>query len=591
MRLFAQLSWYFSREWRRYLGAVALLIVIAILQLVPPKVVGYVVDGVTQHHYTTRQVLLWVGLLVVIAIVVYLLRYVWRVLLFGASYQLAVELRRDFYRQLSRQHPEFYLRHRTGDLMARATNDVDRVVFAAGEGVLTLVDSLVMGCAVLVIMCTQISWQLTLLALLPMPVMAIVIKRYGDQLHHRFKAAQAAFSSLNDRTQEILTSIRMIKAFGLEDRQSALFSEDARDTGVKNLRVARVDARFDPTIYIAIGMANLLAIGGGSWMVMNGTLTLGQLTSFTMYLGLMIWPMLALAWMFNIVERGSAAYSRIRALLAEAPVVKDGQASLPAGRGVLNVAIREFRYPHAARDTLRNVQFTLKPGQMLGLCGPTGAGKTSVLSLIQRHFDLDAGEITFHDVSLDRVHLDDWRGRLAVVNQTPFLFSDTVASNIALGKPDATQEEIEQAAKLACVHDDILRLPQGYDTQVGERGVMLSGGQKQRISIARALLLEAEILVLDDALSAVDGRTEHQILHNLRQWGENRTVIISAHRLSALTEASEILVLQHGQVAQRGRHEALAAQPGWYRDMYRYQQLEAALDDAPEENDEEALNA
>ncbi|ELQ6016142.1 SmdA family multidrug ABC transporter permease/ATP-binding protein [Cronobacter sakazakii] len=591
MRLFAQLSWYFSREWRRYLGAVALLIVIAILQLVPPKVVGYVVDGVTQHHYTTRQVLLWVGLLVVIAVVVYLLRYVWRVLLFGASYQLAVELRRDFYRQLSRQHPEFYLRHRTGDLMARATNDVDRVVFAAGEGVLTLVDSLVMGCAVLVIMCTQISWQLTLLALLPMPVMAIVIKRYGDQLHHRFKAAQAAFSSLNDRTQESLTSIRMIKAFGLEDRQSALFSEDARDTGVKNLRVARVDARFDPTIYIAIGMANLLAIGGGSWMVMNGTLTLGQLTSFTMYLGLMIWPMLALAWMFNIVERGSAAYSRIRALLAEAPVVKDGQASLPVGRGVLNVAIREFRYPHAARDTLRNVQFTLKPGQMLGLCGPTGAGKTSVLSLIQRHFDLDAGEITFHDVSLDRVHLDDWRGRLAVVNQTPFLFSDTVASNIALGKPDATQEEIEQAAKLACVHDDILRLPQGYDTQVGERGVMLSGGQKQRISIARALLLEAEILVLDDALSAVDGRTEHQILHNLRQWGENRTVIISAHRLSALTEASEILVLQHGQVAQRGRHEALAAQPGWYRDMYRYQQLEAALDDAPEENDEEALNA
>ncbi|ELY4311374.1 SmdA family multidrug ABC transporter permease/ATP-binding protein [Cronobacter sakazakii] len=591
MRLFAQLSWYFSREWRRYLGAVALLIVIAILQLVPPKVVGYVVDGVTQHHYTTRQVLLWVGLLVVIAIVVYLLRYVWRVLLFGASYQLAVELRRDFYRQLSRQHPEFYLRHRTGDLMARATNDVDRVVFAAGEGVLTLVDSLVMGCAVLVIMCTQISWQLTLLALLPMPVMAIVIKRYGDQLHHRFKAAQAAFSSLNDRTQESLTSIRMIKAFGLEDRQSALFSEDARDTGVKNLRVARVDARFDPTIYIAIGMANLLAIGGSSWMVMNGTLTLGQLTSFTMYLGLMIWPMLALAWMFNIVERGSAAYSRIRALLAEAPVVKDGQASLPAGRGVLNVAIREFRYPHAARDTLRNVQFTLKPGQMLGLCGPTGAGKTSVLSLIQRHFDLDAGEITFHNVSLDRVHLDDWRGRLAVVNQTPFLFSDTVASNIALGKPDATQEEIEQAAKLACVHDDILRLPQGYDTQVGERGVMLSGGQKQRISIARALLLEAEILVLDDALSAVDGRTEHQILHNLRQWGENRTVIISAHRLSALTEASEILVLQHGQVAQRGRHEALAAQPGWYRDMYRYQQLEAALDDAPEENDEEALNA
>ena len=591
MRLFAQLSWYFSREWRRYLGAVFLLIIIAILQLVPPKLVGVIVDGVTRQHYSASKVLMWIGVMAAIAVVVYLLRYVWRVLLFGASYQLAVELRRDFYRQLSRQHPEFYLRHRTGDLMARATNDVDRVVFAAGEGVLTLVDSLVMGCAVLIVMSTQISWQLTLLALLPMPVMALVIKRYGDQLHHRFKAAQAAFSSLNDRTQESMTSIRMIKAFGLEDRQSALFAADARETGEKNLRVARVDARFDPTIYIAIGMANLLAIGGGSWMVMNGTLTLGQLTSFTMYLGLMIWPMLALAWMFNIVERGSAAYSRIRAMLAEAPVVNDGTETLPPERGELRVAVRTFRYPHTSQPTLQNLNFTLKPGQMLGLCGPTGAGKSTVLTLIQRHFDIDEGDIRFHDIPLPRLQLDAWRARLAVVNQTPFLFSDTVANNIALGKPDATVQEIEHAAKLACVHDDILRLPQGYDTEVGERGVMLSGGQKQRISIARALLLNAEILILDDALSAVDGRTEHQILHNLRQWGEDRTVIISAHRLSALTEASEILVLQHGHVAQRGQHEQLASQPGWYRDMYRYQQLEAALDDAPEENQQEALDA
>jgi len=580
VRLFAQLSWYFRREWRRYLGAVA--------QLIPPKVVGYVVDGVTQQHYTTSRVLMWIGTLVVVAIVTYLLRYVWRVLLFGASYQLAVELREDFYRQLSRQHPEFYLRHRTGDLMARATNDVDRVVFAAGEGVLTLVDSLVMGCVVLVVMSTQISWQLTLLALLPMPIMAIVIKRYGDQLHERFKLAQAAFSSLNDRTQESMTSIRMIKAFGLEDRQSALFAADAADTGRKNMKVARVDARFDPTIYIAIGMANLLAIGGGSWMVVNGSLTLGQLTSFIMYLGLMIWPMLALAWMFNIVERGSAAYTRIRDMLAEAPVVSDGSESLPDGRGELAVAIREFRYPLTDSATLSGVNFTLNPGQMLGICGPTGAGKSTLLSLIQRHFDVDQGEISYHGIPLPRLKLDVWRSRLAVVNQTPFLFSDTVANNIALGKPGATQQEIEHAARLASVHEDILRLPQGYETEVGERGVMLSGGQKQRISIARALLLNAEILILDDALSAVDGRTEHEILHNLRQWGEGRTVIISAHRLSALTEASEILVMQQGHVAQRGHHDQLSQQPGWYRDMYRYQQLEAALDDAPDEKEDRA---
>ena len=590
MRLFAQLSWYFRREWRRYLGAVALLVIIAMLQLVPPKVVGIVVDGVTEQHFTTGQILMWIATMVLIAVVVYLLRYVWRVLLFGASYQLAVELREDYYRQLSRQHPEFYLRHRTGDLMARATNDVDRVVFAAGEGVLTLVDSLVMGCAVLIMMSTQISWQLTLFALLPMPVMAIMIKRNGDALHERFKLAQAAFSSLNDRTQESLTSIRMIKAFGLEDRQSALFAADAEDTGKKNMRVARIDARFDPTIYIAIGMANLLAIGGGSWMVVQGSLTLGQLTSFMMYLGLMIWPMLALAWMFNIVERGSAAYSRIRTMLAEAPVVIDGSDKVPEGRGELDVNIRQFTYQQTDHPALENVNFALKPGQMLGICGPTGSGKSTLLSLIQRHFDVSEGDIRFHDIPLTKLQLDSWRSRLAVVSQTPFLFSDTVANNIALGCPNATQQEIEHVARLASVHDDILRLPQGYDTEVGERGVMLSGGQKQRISIARALLVNAEILILDDALSAVDGRTEHQILHNLRQWGQGRTVIISAHRLSALTEASEIIVMQHGHIAQRGNHDVLVQQSGWYRDMYRYQQLEAALDDAPEIR-EEAVDA
>ncbi|BDH46806.1 multidrug ABC transporter permease/ATP-binding protein [Salmonella enterica subsp. enterica serovar Choleraesuis] len=591
MRLFAQLSWYFTREWRRYCGAVALLIVIAILQLIPPKLVGVIVDGVTRQNYSSRQILAWIGVIAAIAVVVYLLRYVWRVLLFGASYQLAVELRERFYHQLSRQHPAFYGRHRTGDLMARATNDVDRVVFAAGEGVLTLVDSMVMGCAVLVVMSTQISWQLTILALLPMPIMAILIKRYGDILHNRFKAAQAAFSSLNDRTQESLTGIRMIKSFGLEDRQSALFAADAKDTGEKNLKVARIDARFDPTIYVAIGMANLLAVGGGSLLVFRGDLTLGQLTSFMMYLGLMIWPMLALAWMFNIVERGSAAYSRIQSLLSEDPAVPDGEVSLPEGRGDLVAEIDAFNFPGIEHPALRDIHFRLEPGKMLGLCGPTGAGKSALLGLIQRHYDVSRGEISYHGLSLSRLRLDDWRARLAVVSQTPFLFSDTVAGNIALGRPDTSQQEIERVAKLACVHDDILRLPQGYETEVGERGVMLSGGQKQRISIARALLLNAEILILDDALSAVDGRTEHTILHNLREWSQGRTVIISAHRLSALTEADETLVLQHGQIAQRGSHNQLLNEAGWYQDMYRYQQLEAALDGERDSEPQEAADA
>ncbi|HEM8293927.1 TPA: SmdA family multidrug ABC transporter permease/ATP-binding protein [Providencia rettgeri] len=578
MRLFSQLKWYFLSEWRRYLGAVCFLIVIAILQLIPPRIVGVVVDGISKETMPRSQLVNYVLLMLFIALIVYGLRYVWRLWLFGASYKLAVQLRQKFYRQLSLQNQAFYLKYRTGDLIARTTNDVDRVVFAAGEGVLTLVDSLVMGCAVLIMMSVEISWQLTLLALIPMPIMAIVIKRYGDQLHHRFKHAQGAFSSLNNHAQESLTSIRMIKAFGLEDHQSNQFEQVATEAGRRNMHVAKIDARFDPTIFMAIGMANLLAIAGGSWMVLNGSLTLGELTSFIMYLGLMIWPMLALAWMFNIVERGSAAYSRILSLLNEPLVINDGSHSLQPEKGELSVNISAFSYPETARTSLYNVQFNLKPGQFLGICGPTGSGKSTLLTLLQRQFDVTDGDICYQGLPLSEIKLDEWRARLSIVNQSPFLFSDTVAGNIALGRPDATQAEIEEAARIACVHDDILRLPEGYETQVGERGVMLSGGQKQRISIARAILQNAEILVLDDSLSAVDGQTEFTILQNLSHWRQGRTLIISAHRLSALVEADTILVLSQGTITAQGEHESLISQPGWYKDMYHYQQIEAALD-------------
>ncbi|HGN1706041.1 TPA: SmdA family multidrug ABC transporter permease/ATP-binding protein [Providencia rettgeri] len=578
MRLFSQLSWYFLSEWRRYLGAVCFLIIIAILQLVPPRIVGIVVDGISKDTMPKNQLVTYILVMLFIALIVYGLRYVWRLWLFGASYKLAVQLRQKFYRQLSLQNQAFYLKYRTGDLIARTTNDVDRVVFAAGEGVLTLVDSLVMGCAVLIMMSVEISWQLTLLALIPMPIMAIVIKRYGDLLHQRFKHAQGAFSSLNNHAQESLTSIRMIKAFGLEDHQSNQFEQVATEAGRRNMHVAKVDARFDPTIFLAIGMANLLAIAGGSWMVLNGSLTLGELTSFVMYLGLMIWPMLALAWMFNIVERGSAAYSRILSLLNEPLVIQDGTHSLDVEKGTLNVSIINFSYPETTRPALHNIRFDLQPGQFLGICGPTGAGKSTLLTLLQRQFDITEGSICYQGLPLPEIKLDEWRARLSIVNQSPFLFSDTVAGNIALGRPDASPEDIEQAARIACVHDDILRLPEGYQTQVGERGVMLSGGQKQRISIARAILQNAEILVLDDALSAVDGQTEFTILQNLSRWRQGRTLIISAHRLSALVEADNILVLSQGTTVIQGKHDALISQSGWYKDMYHYQQIEAALD-------------
>lgn len=577
VRLFIQLSDYFQQEWRRYFGAIMLLITIALLQLIPPRVVGIIVDDATHHTLSLERLLFLTATIVLLAIAIYLLRYVWRTLLFGAAYYLAVTLREKYYLQLSLHSPAFYHRYRTGDLLARATNDIDRVVMAAGEGVLTLVDSLVMGIAVIIVMSTQISWQLTLLALLPMPVMAMVIHRIGKQLHHGFTESQAAFSQLNDKTQQMLTGIRLIKSFGLENNQSRQFQQITHYTGDKNQQVAQIDALFEPVIYLSIASANFIAVVGGCYMVWHNFITLGQLTSFIMYLGLMIWPMLALAWMFNIVERGSVALSRVNTLLAEQVSINLGFRDMVQKPAILKANIRAFNYPEQSHIQLQGpITFSLHPMQFLGICGPTGSGKSTLLALLQRHYDLPNDQLLYADHPITEWKLDAWRQRLAVVNQSPFLFSASIAGNISLGKPAATMQEIEKVAKLASIHEDILRFPAGYQTEVGERGILLSGGQKQRICLARALLMESEILILDDALSAVDGATEYAILQNLKQQVSS-TLIVTAHRLSVIAGADEILVLDQGAIIQRGNYQTLKVAPGWFQDMLKFQQMESNI--------------
>jgi ATP-binding cassette, subfamily B, multidrug efflux pump len=579
VKLFNQLKWYFIKEWKRYLGSILLLIIIAFLQLLPPKIIGILIDLIIKEKMSGFKILPWISIILLIALVVYILRYLWRILLFGASYQLATELRVKFYSYLSKQSEIFFLKNRTGDLIARATNDVDRVVFAAGEGVLTLVDSSVMGFSVLIVMVTQISWLLTIISLIPMPIMAILIKKYGRELHNTFRNAQSAFSLLNNQTQEILTSIRMIRAFGLEKNQLKKFNKIVNETGKKNMQVAEIDARFDPVIYLSVAFSNLLAITAGGWLVWNNTITIGQLTSFIMYLGLMIWPMLALAWMFNIVERGSAAWDRIHSIINKNLYIEDGKKTLTIN-GKLSINIDIFFYPKSKIPSLKNIYLNLNPGKTLGICGPTGSGKSTLLKLIQRQFKINKGEIFYNSLSLLELKIDSWRSKIAVVNQTSFLFSDSVSNNISLGKPNASKKEIEKAAKLADIHKDIISLPQGYNTQVGERGVMLSGGQKQRIAIARALLLNTEILILDDALSAVDGKTENNILKNLKKWKDNGySLIIVAHRLSALINSDEIIVIKKGTIVQRGNHEKLIKEENWYKSMYHYQKLETEIED------------
>ncbi|WP_043157964.1 ABC transporter transmembrane domain-containing protein [Aeromonas diversa] len=571
MTVFLRLRWFFREQWRRYAAAIVLLMLVALLTAIPPKIVGTVVDRVTKDGVGLSDLWGYLALLLLLGLCIYALRYVWRVTLFGASYRLAYVLRNRLFNHFLSMSPDFYQRHRTGALMAHATNDIQAVEMTAGEGVLTLVDSFIVGALVLGIMSTQYSWQLTLLSLLPLPIMALCMNRFGKQIYREFKEAQAAFSRLNNKTQEALSGVRVLKSYAVEALEDRAFAELTRQAGLRNMAVARIDAKFDPVIYLCIGASYFLAVAGGGYLVVQERLTLGELTSFTMYLGQLIWPMFAIAWLFNIIERGSAAYSRIETLLAEQGAIGEPASPQPSHRA-LPLTVEQVGWTREGRILLDDVHFSLDEGGMIGVVGRTGAGKSSLIRLLLRLADPDTGRITMDALPLPELALAELRRHIAYVPQEPFLFSTTIGANIALGRPDATVAEIENVAKIACIHDEILRFPKGYETEVGEKGVTLSGGQKQRISIARALLMEAPILLLDDALSAVDAHTEQYILHALHQ--QKRTLLIASHRMTAVEQADEILVLDEGRVIQRGTHDALMAEGGWYAEMVRYQRLE-----------------
>lgn len=575
MKVFLDLMWFFKQEKKAYLLGVFLLCLVALLELVPPKVIGIIVDAIKNGELSAQQLAMWMGLLAAVAFIIYVFRYLWRVMIFGSAAKLSKLLRNQLYRQFTAMSPSFYQRRRIGDLMAHATNDLQAIQQTAGAGVLTLVDSLAVGGFVIITMATTISWKLTLISLIPMPIMALLTNYYGTLLHKRFHLAQEAFSSLNDKTQESIAGIKVIKTFGQEKEDIEAFRKQSEDVVQKNVAVAKIDSLFDPTISIIVGISFFLAIVFGGRFVIQGELTIGELVSFTTYLGLLIWPMLAFGWLFNIVERGRASYDRVFQLLKEKPDVeerKEAVSTVPTGDIEYNLQF--FTYPNEKQPVLQDIKFTLKKGETLGVVGKTGAGKTSLIKALLREFPGMKGNIYFGGRSITEYQLNALRKAFGYVPQDHFLFSATIRENIAFAKPHASQEEIEHAARLAQIHEDILQFPDGYDTVVGERGVSLSGGQKQRISIARALLLDPEVLILDDSLSAVDAKTEERILQSLKENRTGKTTIITSHRLSAIQHANLILVLEGGKIVERGKHEELLENGGWYKNMFIRQQLE-----------------
>ncbi|EJS05404.1 ABC transporter transmembrane domain-containing protein [Bacillus mycoides] len=579
MKVFFNLAWFFKQEKRAYIIGIIMLFGVALLELVAPRVLGIVVDEINSGTLTSEKLLNWVILLVVVGIMMYILRYLWRIMIFGSSLKLARQLRKNLYEHFTKMSPSFYQSRRTGDLMAHATNDIQAIQQTAGAGVLTLVDSLAVGGCVLVAMGFTISWKLTLLSLIPMPIVAISTNYYGTLLHRRFHKAQQSFSEINDKVQESMSGMKVIRSLGQEKEDLQAFRKKSEDVVHKNMLVARIDSLFDPTISLIVGFSFLIAICYGSLLVVRGELTVGELVTFTTYLGTLVWPMLAFGWLFNIMERGRASYDRVEKIFSQTSDVVNKENAIHAiASGDVSFAVDSFSYKKNELLNLKDIYFNLRKGETLGVVGRTGAGKTTLLKCLIREYDNFNGELKVGERDIRDLTLHGVRSAISYVPQDHFLFSASIGENIAFGKADATYKEISRAADIACIHNDIFQFPEGYDTVVGERGVSLSGGQKQRISIARALLTNAEILILDDCLSAVDAKTEETILTALKRERAEKTTIITAHRLSAIQHANLILVIDEGRVMQRGTHEQLMKENGWYKEMYESQQLEALVE-------------
>ena len=588
MNIFSKLGWFFKQEKKRYIIGIIFLALTSLANLVPPRVLGLMADQLDQGHISWGQYGMLILAVLAAAFSLYILRYFWRKQIWGGAAELERQMRSKLFDHFMIMDRTFYQRHRTGDLMAHATNDVTAIQNVAGDGVLTLVDSLIMGLSTMIAMIIFVDWRLTIIALLPLPFLAIGAWRLGDHLHNAFDKSQAAFSRINNKTQESVSGIKVLKTFGQDKEDIKAFDQMVDDTIKINKKVFILDSLFDPLGTIVIGATYVITIIYGGMMVTNKVLSIGQLVSFIAYISNMVWPMFAIGYLFNILERGSASYDRVEKLLNEKPLITDKHAdqSIKAAdlQGDLHYDIKSFAYPDEKDiSVLKNIDFTLKPGQTLGLVGRVGAGKTTVIQLLLREFDQYEGKITLNGKDIRTIPLKVLLSQISYVPQNNFLFSTSIENNIAFSSENAEKNDIASAAKKSDLHDDVLQMPNGYQTLVGENGISLSGGQRQRMSIARALLKDSQILILDDALSAVDAKTETEILTALRKERKNKTTMIAAHRLTSVMDADLILVLKDGQIVERGNHQQLLDEDGWYAEMWRRQELQAKVGENTDE--------
>lgn len=588
MRELRLIGGYAKSRWLHYAAGILALAAVDLMNVYIPQFTGQITDGLKAGTIGMDGVWRLIGLIILMGAAMAAGRFGWRYFIFGAALDVRRRLQEDLFAHLEKLSMRYYNEHKTGDLMAHFTNDMRSVQMLMGPTVVTAFDATVMLVMVLGKMMFYVDMRLTLVAVIPLLLIMYGDYYYGKVMHRKFFAKQRAFSDLTDQVQEAVSGIRVIKAFVQERQELAAFARVNRLNQDRNMAVARTQALFMPLLDLVIGVSGLLTLLYGGYLTIAGEITLGQFEAFNLYIAMLVWPMLAAGECITFISQGMASLKRIRTILDEKPEIVDGAEvkDVAALRGEIDLDGLTFAYPDQEDVTvLDSIRVHVDQGSTLAVLGRTGSGKSTLANLLLRLYDAKSDMIRIDGRPICEIPLSVLRRDVAYVPQESFLFSDTLERNIAFGAERKSREEIQRAAQDACIHSNIMDFPEGYDTMVGERGVTLSGGQKQRSAIARALLKDAPILILDDALSAVDTDTEEQILHNLRVNRAGRTTIIIAHRISTIQNADRILVLDEGRAAEYGSHEELMALGGIYRSIHDKQQLEKQL---REEGGEEA---
>jgi len=579
MRTFDAVIPYLKKSYGRIAGGLVMLILVDIVQLITPWVMQQAIDRIQERTIDSRGLLLLALVIIGLAIAVMVLRYFWRVLIIGNSFMIEKNLRQDFYDHLMQLSQNFFNTRKVGDLMAYATNDLNSVRMMFGMGLIAAMDIVLMTIASFSFM-GSIDLRLTALAVIPMPILTITISVFGKKMHKSFYRVQTSFATLTGAIQESISGIRIVKAFVQEKSELEKVDKVSWDFVKENINMAKIAGFFHPFQGLIISLSMIITLYFGGRATIRGDITIGQFIAFFQYLGMLVWPMVAIGWIVDMYQRGTASLKRLNEIFETESEIDDKEAdfSIKALQGNIEIRDLTFRYAKNLPLIFDHISTSVEQGKTLAVVGPTGCGKTTLIELIVRIYEPPRGSILIDGHLVHRIPLQVLRRDIVLVPQDIFLFSDTIANNIRLGNPDASIEAVYEAAKKAEIYDEIMEFEDKFETVIGERGVTLSGGQKQRVAIARALLTNPEVLILDDALSAVDTKTERYILENLVEDRKGKTNIIIAHRISSIQHADNIIVLSDAQIIEHGTHQELIAKGGLYSDLYEKQRIRARLE-------------